>query len=99
MPPMDDSVRAQIDTYLPHLGGLIRRGRQIHEQLIADPSNISTLASNRLWQQDCGITVNQLSGGSKAHWLARAFNEAFLMRSTAGRVVESASPSGIVNRL
>jgi hypothetical protein len=53
----------------------------------------------RAWQEDCGVTVNQLSGGSKAHWLARSFSDAFLVRSTAGSVVESAAPAEIVNRL
>jgi hypothetical protein len=45
------------------------------------------------------VTVNQLSGGSKAHWLARSFSEAFLMRSAAGSAVEGAAPAEIVSRL
>jgi hypothetical protein len=40
-----------------------------------------------------------LSGGSKAHWLARAFSEAFLMRSADGRAVTGAPPAEIVTRL
>jgi hypothetical protein len=96
---MDESLRAQIDIYLPHLDGLIRRGRQLRDTLATDPSNESALAANRLWQQDCGVTVNQLSGGSKAHWLARSFSEAFLMRSTGGRVIEAVAPAEIINRL
>jgi len=95
---MDESLRAQVDTYLPHLEGLILRGRRLRDTLAADPSSRSALAANRVWQQDCGITVNQLSGGSKAHWLARSFSEAFLVRS-AGSVVETAAPAEIVNRL
>ena len=43
--------------------------------------------------------VNQLSGGSKAHWLSRAYSQAFLMRSTADRVVEEATVGDIVDRL
>ena len=96
---MDENLRAQIDTYLPHLDGLIQRGRQLYETLATDPSSGMALAANRVWQQDCGVTINQLSGGSKAHWLARSYSEAFLMRSTAGRVVEAAAPAEIVNRL
>jgi hypothetical protein len=96
---MNESLRAQIDTYLPHLDGLIRRGRKLHDTLAADPTNRSALAANRVWQQDCGVTINQLSGGSKAHWLARSFSEAFLMRSTSGRVVETVAPAEIINRL
>jgi len=96
---MDESLRAQIDTYLSHLAGLIRRGRQLHDTLAADPSSKTAIVAIRAWQEDCGVTVNQLSGGSKAHWLARSFSDAFLVRSTAGSVVESAAPAAIVNRL
>lgn len=96
---MDENLRAQIEIYLPHLDGLIRRGRQLRDTLTADPSSGTALAANRLWQQDCGVTVNQLSGGSKAHWLARSFSEAFLMRSTDGRVIEAVAPAEIVSRL
>ena len=40
-----------------------------------------------------------MSGGSKAHWLARSFSEAFLVRSTAGHAVGEAAPEKIVQRL
>ncbi|HYU48183.1 MAG TPA: hypothetical protein VEK84_18630 [Terriglobales bacterium] len=96
---MDESLRAQIETYLSHLDGLIRRGCQVHDTLAADPSNPSAIAAIRAWQEDCGVTVNQLSGGSKAHWLARSFSEAFLMRSATNRAVEGAAPVEIVKRL
>jgi hypothetical protein len=96
---MDESLRAQIETYLSHLDGLIRRGRQVRDTLAADPSSRSAIAATRAWQEDCGITINQLSGGSKAHWLARSFSEAFLMRSATGRAVEGAAPDEIVKRL
>ena len=36
---MDESLRAQIETYLSHLDGLIRRGCQIRDTLAVDPSN------------------------------------------------------------
>src|SRR5882757_7977135 len=107
---MDESLRAQIETYLSHLDGLIRRGRQLRDTLATGAgstwsppengsSSKSAIAATRVWQQDCGVTVNQLSGGSKAHWLARSFSEAFLMRSAAGRAVEGAPPAEIVKRL
>jgi hypothetical protein len=96
---MDESLRAQIKTYMAHLDGLIRLGRQVHDRLAADPSDSSAIAATRAWQEDCGVTVNQLSGGSKAHWLARAFSESFLMRSANGRAVEGAAPAEIVTRL
>jgi len=96
---MDESLRAQIDSNLSHLDGLIRRGRKLGETLGADPSNISALVANRAWQQDCGVAINQLSGGSKAHWLARAFSEAFLLRTTSGQVIDAVAPAEIVERL
>lgn len=96
---MDENLRTQIETYLTHLDGLIRRGRQLRDTLAADSSNQSTITATRHWQEDCGVTVNQLSGGSKAHWLARSFSEAFLMRSADGQAVEGAAPSEIVKRL
>src|SRR5580704_16633628 len=96
---MDESLRAQIETYLSHLDGLIRRGCQLRDMLATDPSDKTAIAATRAWQEDCGVTINQLSGGSKAHWLARAFSEAFLMRSEAGSAIEGASPVDIVKRL
>jgi hypothetical protein len=96
---MDESLRAQIDAYLPHLDRLIQRGHQLGYALMTDSSNMSALAATRVWQQDCGVTVNQLSGGSKAHWLARSYSEAFLLRSATGGVIEAAAPSEIINRL
>ena len=96
---MDESLRTQIDSNLSHLDGLIRRGRQLRDTLAEDPSNQSALVGNRAWQQDCGVAINQLSGGSKAHWLARAFSEAFLLRTTSGQVIEAVAPAEIVERL
>lgn len=96
---MDESLRAQIETYLSHLDGLMRRGRELREALSNDRSNNSVIAATRAWQEDCGVTINQLSGGSKAHWLARSFSGAFLMRSAAGHAVEGAAPAEIVTRL
>jgi hypothetical protein len=96
---MDESLRAQIETYLSHLDGLIRRGRQVRDTLAGDPTSKSAIAAARVWQEDCGVTINQLSGGSKAHWLARSFSEAFLMRSADGGAVEGTTPAVIVDRL
>src|SRR5216684_2771117 len=96
---MDLSQHAQIETYQTHLNGLVRRGRQLHETLEADPSDAAAITATRAWQEDCGVTINQLSGGSKAHWLARSFSEAFLMRSEGGQAVEGTPPEVIVNRL
>jgi hypothetical protein len=96
---MEESLRAQIETYLSHLDGLIRRGRDLRNTLSLDPSDAAVIAATRRWQEDCGITINQLSGGSKAHWLARSFSEAFLMRSADGRAAQGAAPAEIVQQL
>jgi len=96
---MDENLRVQIETYLSHLAGLTSRGRQLREKLAANPSNSAVIAETRAWQEDCGVTINQLSGGSKAHWLARSFSQGFLMRSEDGRAAEGADPGEIVTRL
>jgi hypothetical protein len=96
---MDESLRSQIDSNLSHLDALIHRGRRLRETLAKDPTDISALVANRAWQQDIGVAINQLSGGSKAHWLARAFSEAFLLRAKSGRVIEAVAPAEIVERL
>jgi hypothetical protein len=96
---MDESLGAQVETYLTHLDGLMRRGRKVRDELENGPTNPSTMAIARAWQQDCGVTINQLSGGSKAHWLARAFSEAFLIRSANGCAAERVAPAQIITRL
>jgi hypothetical protein len=96
---MDESVRAQIETHLSHLDSLIRRGRQIRDTLTTGASNPRVIAETRAWQEHCGTTINQLSGGSKAHWLARSFSNAFLMRTKDGRAAEGVPPDEIVKRL
>jgi|SRR5580704_10529818 hypothetical protein len=97
--PMHESLRTQIETYLSRLNALSARGRQLRDELAADPSNDSAIAATRAWQEDCGITINQLSGGSKAHWLARSFSQAFLLRRDTGDAVEGAAPAEILKRL
>jgi hypothetical protein len=99
LPPTDQNLRAQIDIYLSHLDVLIRRGHPLLNSLAADPSSASAISASRAWQEDCGTTINQLSGGSKSHWLARSFSEAFLMRSASGAAAEGAPPAEIVRRL
>lgn len=96
---MGESLEAQIAPYLIRLDGLIRRGVQLRDTLEKDPANGSAIAATRAWQEECGVTVHQLSGGSKAHWLARSFSEAFLKRSPSGAAVEGTPPEEIVERL
>jgi hypothetical protein len=88
---MDPHLRHQRDASLAQLDGLTRRGRAIREA--------RQVAAVRAWQQDCAALINQLSGGSKAHWLARAFSSAFLVRAADGGTVLEADAMEIVDRL
>jgi hypothetical protein len=96
---MNETIGVQIAIYRGRLGDLIRRGLDVRDALFADPANPTALGNARIWQQDCGVVVNELSGGSKAHWLARGFSEAFLVRGSAGVAVEGVAPAEIVKRL
>jgi hypothetical protein len=94
-----NTLEAHIAAYRSQLDGLIRRGRDLHGSLSKDPTSSSTIAATRIWQEQCGTLVNQLSGGSKAHWLARLLSEAFLMRTTSGQAVEGVVTEKIVQGL
>jgi hypothetical protein len=96
---MEEGPKKEIKAYLSRLDSLIRRGQQLIGMLANALSDQSAIADTRRWQEDCGVTINQLSGGSKAHWLARSFSEAFLMRSSDGGAAEEATPVEIVKRL
>jgi hypothetical protein len=96
---MSESLESQIKTFVSRLDALILRGHQVRDALAKDPSDPSAVVAARAWQEECGVAINQLSGGSKAHWLARAFSEAFLMRSANGNAAEGAAPQAIVQRL
>jgi hypothetical protein len=89
---MDDARQ----TALACLERLTVRGRQIADRLTTTPAGVDI----RAWQQDCAAAINELSGGSKAHWLSRAFSQAFLVRpADGGGVVTEASAADIVDRL
>src|SRR5262245_46893495 len=84
-------------TALAYLDRLTARGRQIAERLKTTPDAAVDIRS---WQQDCATAINELSGGSKAHWLSRAFSQAFLVRPPGnGGVATEASAADIVDRL
>ncbi len=87
----NENLRHQRDTALGQLESLMRRGRQI--------GDTPAIEATRAWQRDCAAAINQLSGGSKAHWLARAYSEAFLVRSVRGGLVVEADPAEIVERI
>jgi hypothetical protein len=96
---MSESLESQIKTFVSRLDGLIRRGHQVRDALAKDSSNPAAIVATRAWHEECGVAINQLSGGSKAHWLARSFSEAFLMRSANGNATAGAAPHEIVQRL
>ena len=93
------AAQAQIEAFLVQLRALMQRGGELRELLARDSSNAPTIAAVRAWQEHCGATIHQLSGGSKQHWLARAFSEAFLMRSVSGQALDKVAPETIVERL
>jgi hypothetical protein len=94
-----ESLKTQVQNSLTQLDTLIRRGQELRDLLARDSTNAAAVSSTRIWQEQCGAAIHQLSGGSKAHWLARAFSEAFLMRSVSGQALEKTPPEKIVERL
>jgi hypothetical protein len=96
---MDDTLRAQRDFALGQLEDLTRRGRQLSDALAANPDAAPSLAAARAWQQASAAAIHQLSGGSKAHWLSRAFSGALLIRSAEGGAVVEANVGEIVDRI
>jgi hypothetical protein len=96
---MTDGPRDARDTAIHHIDSLIQHGEALQQQLAADATAPSDLNQVRAWQQQCAAAVTHLSGGSKAHWLSRAFSEAFLVRSIDGGAVVEAPALDIVRRL
>jgi hypothetical protein len=90
MPQFDlpSGFEAQIGSYQHRLDHLLRDGRDLHRSLRAPDRDFARdLDAMRLWQRECAATISQLSGGSKQHWLSRAYSDAFLPR-----VSESTTP-------
>ena len=75
---MDDSFRQQIATFEHRLSHLLRDGFDLQRTLPVEPG-APELEAMRAWQRECAATISQLSGGSKQHWLSRAYSEAFLL--------------------
>ena len=96
---MADSLRAQRDFALLQLDDLMRRGRELRDALAANASDAASLAAARAWQHAAATAIHQLSGGSKAHWLSRAFSSALLIRSTEGGAIVEANVGEIVGRI
>jgi len=88
-----------IDLARGRLERLIQQGQHLLSQS-ADPRSTAQLAGDiRLWQNDCATVINELSGGAKSHWLARAFSNALLVRDGNGAAREDAPIAEIVSRI
>lgn len=85
-----------VQPYLDGLGALADEGRRLAAVIRADPDATGPMAEARHWQRACESMVGRLSGGSKAHWLARAFSEAFLVPVAAG---SSRAAAGVPERV
>jgi hypothetical protein len=85
-----------VRTYLVRLEELIADGRRLRDRIVIEAAGPQR---TRAWQERCAEIVNELSGGSKAHWLARAFSDAFLVRSPNGGAAQDAPLASIVDRL
>ena len=96
---MADTLRAQRDFALVQLDDLIRRGRQLSDALADTPADALSLAAAHAWQQTSAAAIHQLSGGSKAHWLSRAFSDALLVRAAGGDAVTEAGVREILERI
>jgi hypothetical protein len=66
-------IRARLDR-------LIDQGRELLG-LAGDARITNGFGAGRAWQTECAAVINELSGGSKAHWLSRAYSQAFLVRT------------------
>jgi hypothetical protein len=95
-PPQVPSVDSAVAVYRHRLDHLSAEGRQIRAVLATTPGDAADLQALRIWQRECAATISQLSGGSKAHWLSRAFSEALLVPMANGG---SASVVTILDRL
>ena len=69
----------EVQTALGYLDRLAERGRRLRSSLAEDAASGATIESLRRWQADVAVAVNELSGGSKAHWLSKAFSAAYLI--------------------
>jgi hypothetical protein len=93
---MDESFQQQIEVYEHRLNHLLRDGLDLHRSLSLEGERERALDEMRAWQRECAATISQLSGGSKQHWLSRAYSEAFLLRTPgASGGPEAANEAGV----
>ena len=76
------------------LSHLLRDGFDLQRTLSVD-SSAPDLDVMRAWQRECAATISQLSGGSKQHWLSRAYSEAFLLKVPDSSAAQTAGEAGV----
>ena len=102
---MSDGFELQIGTYEHRLDHLLRDGLDLHRHLRAVDRDLGhDLQAMSAWQRECAATISQLSGGSKQHWLSRAYSDAFLPGASGapgagGGTVEEIPVDAIVERI
>jgi hypothetical protein len=101
---IDETFAAQVRLYQHRLDHLIADGARLGGEIAAAPGSPGIEPGLAAWQRECAATVSQLSGGSKAHWLSRAYSEAFLVSAAGegsqdGAVVTSVTPDALVRRI
>jgi hypothetical protein len=74
-----DPLQSSLDAFHHRLDHLRSEGLRLRASLAASSADDLGLATLTVWQNACAATIGQLSGGSKAHWLARAFSDALLV--------------------
>src|SRR5213082_377081 len=89
--------QAARDTALSHIESLIRRGEELQQR--DEAVSAARIDAIGAWQRQCAAASVHLSGGSKAHWLSRAFSGALLVRSIDGAAVVQAPVEDIVRRV
>src|SRR5262245_52512785 len=94
-----DELVSQIETLLHRLDHLMREGHRLRDALPIDPTGSRELELVRSWQRECAATIGQLSGGNKAHWLSRAYSNAFLPSSGSAEVATEATVTEIIDRV
>ena len=97
MAEADPTARtAAVDAYVHRLEHLRATGQQLRIALASSSESPGETHALGVWQRDCAATVSQLSGGSKRHWLSRAFSDALLVPVNGA---DSASVVSIIDRL
>ena len=73
-----------VQAALAFLDRISDRGRRLRSSLASDRADAAATDPLRRWQTEVAGAVNELSGGSKAHWLSKAFTGALLIPSPRG---------------